>query len=211
VVEDHPMLASVLIEVIEREPDLTIGSVARTGADAVRIATQEPTSVLLVDYRLSNMRGTAIAGMIRTARPELPIVVYSGDETEEAILDAIDAGASAYLTRSATADRIVEAVTGAARGEVLIPVNLLAKAVARQRRRAAEAWQRQKLLADFTPRELEVLREVAKGLDTVGIARELGIAPNTVDWHVRHLIGKLQVHSKLQAVVAAARLGLIDL
>jgi DNA-binding CsgD family transcriptional regulator len=67
------------------------------------------------------------------------------------------------------------------------------------------------LLAEFTPRELDVLSLLAEGLDTMAMALRLSIAPHTVEWHVRHVIEKLQVHSKLQAVIAAARLGLIEL
>jgi two-component system NarL family response regulator len=66
-------------------------------------------------------------------------------------------------------------------------------------------------LAEFTPRELEILRVLAMGLDTATIAGRLGIAPHTVEWHVRHVMEKLHVHSKLQALVAAVRLGLIEL
>jgi DNA-binding NarL/FixJ family response regulator len=69
----------------------------------------------------------------------------------------------------------------------------------------------EKLVAEFTPRELDVLRLLAEGLDTGAIAGHLSIAPHTVDWHVRHVIEKLAVHSRLQAVIAAARMGLIEL
>lgn len=126
-------------------------------------------------------------------------------------MDAIDAGATAYLTKSATADDIVEAVRRASKSEVLIPVSLFAKAVARQREAAMGQRDRQKLLAEFTPRELEVLHLLAEGLDTAGMSKRLGIAHHTVEWHVRHVIEKLGAHSKLQAVIAAARRGLIDI
>jgi DNA-binding NarL/FixJ family response regulator len=164
-----------------------------------------------MDYRLPDMTGAAAAGVIRTARPETPIVFHTADDSETALLDAIDAGASAYLTGSATGGEIVEAVRRAVQGEVLIPVALFARAIARQRRQAIEQGEREKLLAEFTPRELEILRVLAKGLDTPSIAGRLGIAPHTVEWHLRHVIEKLQVHSKLQALVAAVRLGLIEM
>jgi DNA-binding NarL/FixJ family response regulator len=105
----------------------------------------------------------------------------------------------------------VEAVKRAARGEVLIPVQLFASAIARQKQMAAEQGQRERRLAEFTPRELEVLRALATGSTTIGIAAEMGIAPHTVEWHLRHVIEKLGAHSKLQAVVAAVRLGIIEL
>jgi DNA-binding NarL/FixJ family response regulator len=205
------MLASAIVEILEGEPGLRVLAVARSGADAVRLATQEAIGVVLMDYRLPDMTGAAAAGQIRIARPETPIVFHTADDSETALLDAIDAGASAYLTGSATAGEIVEAVRRAIQGEVLIPVALFARAIARQRRVASEQGERARLLAEFTPRELEILRVLARGLDTATIAGRLGIAPHTVEWHLRHVMEKLQVHSKLQALVAAVRLGLIEL
>ena len=194
------MLASAIVEILEGEPGLRVLAVARSGADAVRLATQEAVGVVLMDYRLPDMTGAAAAGQIRTARPETPIVFHTTDDSETALLDAIDAGASAYLTGSATAGEIVDAVRRAILGEVLIPVALFARAIARQRRHAIEQGEREKLLAEFTPRELEILRVLAKGLDTPTIAGRMGIAPHTVEWHLRHVIEKLRVHSKLQAL-----------
>jgi DNA-binding NarL/FixJ family response regulator len=205
------MLASAIVEILAGEPGLRVLAVARSGADAVRLATQEAVGVVLMDYRLPDMTGAAAAGQIRTARPETPIVFHTADDSETALLDAVDAGASAYLTGSATAGEIVEAVRRAIQGEVLIPVALFARAIARQRRLATEQGERERLLAEFTPRELEILRVLAMGLDTPTIAGRLGIAPHTVEWHLRHVMEKLRVHSKLQALVAAVRLGLIEL
>ncbi len=105
-------------------------------------------------------------------------------------MDAIDACATAYLTRSATADQIVEAVRRAAAGEVLIPVALFAKANARQWQVVTDQRAREKQLAEFTPRELEVLRLLPSGTDTPTIASRLGIAPHTVEWHMSHVIEK---------------------
>ena len=94
------MLASAIVEILEGEPGLSVYAVARTGADAVLLATQEPVRVVLLDYQLPDMNGAEAASLIRTARPETAIVFHTSDDTEEAVLDAIDAGASAYLTRS---------------------------------------------------------------------------------------------------------------
>jgi DNA-binding NarL/FixJ family response regulator len=149
--------------------------------------------------------------MILTQIPAVAIVFHSAEESEVALLDAIDAGAIAYLTKSATADQIVEAVRRASRGEVLIPVALFAKAVARQRTVVAKVQDRDRLAGQFTPRELEILKLLAEGLDTLAMSHRLRIAPHTIEWHVRHVLEKLEVHSKLQAVIAAARLGLVDL
>jgi DNA-binding NarL/FixJ family response regulator len=211
VVQDHPLLASAIARVLESEQDMSVVAIARRGEEAAILAAQHSPSVVLMDFRLPDLSGPVAAAKIRAAVPTAAIVFHSAEESEDALLDAIDAGAIAYLTKSATADQIIEAVRKASVGEVLIPVGLFAKAIARQRKVGNEKQAREKLLAEFTPRELDVLRLLADGHDTQTLARRLGIAPHTVEWHVTHVIEKLRVHSKLQAVIAAARLGLIEL
>jgi len=210
VVQDQPILASAIVELLEGAPGFSVYAVARTGADAVLLATRERVRVALMDYRLPDMNGAEAANLIRTANPSTAVVFHTEDDTEEAVLEAISAGASAYLPSSSTPEEILEAVRRAAQEEVLIPVALFAKAVARQRTLAAEEKQHGKLLAEFTSRELDVLRLLGEGHDTAAMARRMQIAPHTVEWHVRHVIEKFGVHSKLQAMLAAARLGIID-
>jgi DNA-binding NarL/FixJ family response regulator len=210
-VQDHPLLASAIVKILANHEDLSVVGVARRSDEAATLAAAEKPSVVLMDFRLHDSSGPEAAAKIRTALPSAAIVFHSADDSEAALLDAIDAGATAYLTKSATADQIVDVVRKASVGEVLIPVALFAKAIARQRKMSIEVEARKKLNAEFTPRELEVLRLVADGHDTASVARRLGIAPHTVEWHIRHLIEKLGAHSKLQAVVTAARLGLIEL
>jgi DNA-binding NarL/FixJ family response regulator len=211
IVQDHPLLAASVARLLESEPDLSVSGIARSGREAASVAARENVDVALLDFHLPDVTGPAAAGMILTAAPRAAIVFHSADESDADLLDAIDAGAIAYLTKSAVAEQIVTAVRRAAHGEVLIPVALFAKAVARQQRVSNEAAQHQKLLAQFTPRELEILHLLAQALDTGSMAQTLGIAPHTVEWHVRHVIEKLHVHSKLQAVIEAARRGLIQI
>jgi DNA-binding NarL/FixJ family response regulator len=211
VVEDHPLLASALSRILEIEPDLTVCGIARSGGHAAVMAAEVNADVALLDFRLPDISGPAAAGLILAAIPRVAIVFHSAGDSESDLLDAIDAGATAFLTKSAGADQIVEAVRRAARGEPLIPVALFAKAITRRTRVRAEAAERLKLVRQFTPRELEVLRLLADGVETETMAQRLGIASHTVDWHVGHVIEKLQVHSKLQAVVVAAQKGVIKL
>jgi DNA-binding NarL/FixJ family response regulator len=211
VVQDHPLLASAIARVLNSEDGLSVVGIARRGDEAAILAAEHKPSVVLMDFNLPDLSGPVAAAKIRTAVPSAAIVFHSAEESEDALLDAIDAGAIAYLTKSATADEIIEAVRKASVGEVLIPVGLFAKAIARQRKLGNEKQAREKLLAEFTPRELDVLRLLAAGHNTQELANLLGIAPHTVEWHVTHVIEKLRVHSKLQAVIAAARLGLIEL
>ena len=211
IVQDHPLLASAISRVLEAQPDLAVSGVSSSGADAVQSAADNRPDVVLMDFRLPDVTGPAAARMIKSAHADAAIVFHSADESETALLDAIDAGATAYLTKDATADQIIEAVRRASTGEVLIPVELFARAIARQRGVVTRKRERDQLLAEFTPRELDILHLLAEGLDTTAMAQRLAIAPHTVEWHVRHVIEKLQVHSKLQAVIAAAHLGLIEL
>ena len=210
VVESHPLLASELAALVEGEQDLTVCGLARTGAQAVSDAVSQKAEVVVMGFELADMSGPAAAGLIHDQLPGVAIVFQGAEESETALFDAIDAGATAYLTKSATTNQLLEAIRRASLGEVLIPVSLFARAIARQRANLADAKERERRTAIFTPRELEVLTLMAEGLDTITISHHLGIAGHTVEWHVRHLIEKLEVHSRLQAVIAGARLGLIQ-
>jgi DNA-binding NarL/FixJ family response regulator len=211
VVQDHPLLASAIAKVLAAETDFLVAGISGNGNDAIKVAAEAMPDVVLMDFRLPDLSGPAAAGKIQGVHPAAAIVFHSADESETALLDAVDAGATGYLTKDATADQIVEAVRRAAKGEVLIPVALFAKAIARQRQVGIEKREREKLMAEFTPRELDILHLLAEGMDTAAMSERLGIQPHTVEWHVQHVIEKLQVHSKLQAVIAAARKGLIEI
>jgi DNA-binding NarL/FixJ family response regulator len=211
IVQDHPLLASAIALILDSEPDLSVCGIARSGADAAELAVSERAAVVLMDFRLPDMNGPAAADLMHAKGLDVAIVFHSAEDSESALLDAIDAGATAYLTKSATADQIVEAVRRAGMGDVLIPTSLFAKALARQRTTQARQMDHDRLASLFTARELDVLRLVAQGLGTAAMSDRLGVAPHTIEWHVTHVIHKLEVHSKLQAVISAARLGLIDL
>src|SRR6202022_1340288 len=177
--------------VLESQADLSVVAIARRGDEAARLAAQMQPGVVLMDFLLPDSSGPVAAARIRSAAPNAAIVFHSAEESEAALLDAIDAGATAYLTKSATADQIIEAVHRAAVGEVLIPVELFAKAIAGQRKVVTDRHAREKMLAEFTPREIEVLGLLAEGNTTGTMASRLRIAPNTVEWHVSHVIEKL--------------------
>ena len=211
IVQDHPLLASEIAVVVNGAIDLEVVDVSRTGAEALRATVKHQPNVVLMEYQLPDISGPSAAAMILAAYPAAAIVFYSADDSEEALLDAVDSGALGYLTKSTSPDEIVEAVRRAARGDFLIPVDLFVKAIARHRSDATAGRERDRKMAMFTRREFEVLQVLAMGLDTDEMSEKLGIAPHTVEWHIRHVIEKLEVHSKLQAVITASRLGLIDL
>ena len=170
IVQDHPLLASAIARVLEGQPDMTVSGVSGSGADAVAAVAQTRPDVVLMDFRLPDVTGPAAARTIKGEHADAAIVFHSADESETALLDAIDAGATAYLTKDATADQIIEAVRRASRGEVLIPVELFARAIARQRAVITKKRERDQLLAEFTPRELDILHLLAEGLDTTAMS-----------------------------------------
>ena len=210
IVQDHLLLAAALARVLESQPDLAVSGISTSCAAALESAARDRPDVVLLDFRLPDVTGPEAARMIQSKHAQTAIVFHSADDSETALLDAVDAGAIAYLTKAATADQIVEAVRRASRGEVLIPVELFARAIRRQRDTSNLKRERDKRRAEFTSRELDVLHLLSEGLDTAAMAHRLGIASHTVEWHVRHVLEKLGVHSKLQAVIKAARYDLID-
>src|SRR5579859_5189718 len=119
IVQDHPLLASAIARVLEAEPDLAVSGISGSGAQAFAAAAQHQPDVVLMDFRLPDVTGPAAARMIQSQHPQAAIVFHSADDSETALLDGVDAGATAYLTKDATADQIVEAVRRASRGEVL--------------------------------------------------------------------------------------------
>jgi two-component system, NarL family, nitrate/nitrite response regulator NarL len=210
IVQGHPLLAGELSRVLAREVDFAVVGVSSTGADALKATREYQPDVVLMDFRLPDMGGPWAAGLILAAHPAA-IVFHSADDSEDALLDAVDAGALAYLTKQATAEQIVDAVRRAAHGDLLIPAHLFVRAIARKRNAASAKRERDAVRLEFTPREIEVLQLLAMGLSTNDMSAGIGIAPHTIEWHVRHVIEKLGVHSKLQAIIAAAQYGLIDL
>jgi DNA-binding NarL/FixJ family response regulator len=152
-VESHPLLASALATIVEGQADLAMCGTARTGAEAVAEALRYKANVVVIDFELPDMSGPAAAGLIHDQVPSATIVVHSADESETALLDAIDAGAIGFLTRSATADQLLEAIRRASLGEVLIPARLFAKALARQRTAQTHEHERERRASMFTTRD----------------------------------------------------------
>ena len=211
VVQDHPLLAAAIANILRDEAGVTVCGIARTGADAALLSERDKVAVVVMDFHLPDMSGPAAATKILSACPGAAIVFHSADDSELALLDSIDAGAAAYLTKAATAGQIVDAVVRSAHGDLLIPVDLFAKAIQRKRQVVSKRVERQRLAAQFTCRELEVLNLLAEGLDTAAMSERLRIAPHTVEWHVRHVIEKLGVHSRLEALIAAVRERIVEL
>ena len=204
-VEDHQLVAEGIQALLDREADIKVIGVAGTVKDAVAMSAADSPDVVIMDFRLPDGTGAQAGESIRTMHPHPSLVFVSGDDSEDALLLAVQAGAAVFLPKSRASTDVVTAVRRAADGEMMIPATQLADLLVRARERSHEEAERSRLRAEFTPREREVLLLMAEGLDNKTIGRELGLRVTTIRSYVQDILEKLDAHSKLEAVATAAR------
>jgi len=207
-VEDHQLLADALSAMLAREPDMTVVGIAGSVAEAKRLA-RERVDVALMDYRLPDGTGAEATRAIKARWPLARVVMLTAIKDDETVLESIQAGADGYLTKDRAADDVVQAVRAAYAGETLLPRSVIVE-IARRVAAAKDRGDDRKMIEPLTPRELEVLRALTDGLSTPEICERLYIAPNTLRTHVQNIMGKLRVHSKLEAVAFALKNRLVE-
>ena len=207
-VEDHQLLAEALSAMLAREPDIEVVGVAGSVAEAKELA-RERLDVVLMDYRLPDGTGADATRAIKARWPVARVVMLTAVKDDETVLESIQAGADGYLTKDRAADDVVQAVRAAYAGETLLPRSVILE-IARRVAAAKEKTDDRRMIEPLTPRELEVLRALTDGLSTPEICEKLYIAPNTLRTHVQNIMGKLRVHSKLEAVAFALKNRLVE-
>lgn len=207
-VEDHQLLADALSALLGREPDIEVVGVAGTVAQAKTMARHR-LDVVLMDYRLPDGTGAEATRAIKARWPAARVVMVTALTDDETLLESIQAGADGYLTKDRAAEEVVHAVRAAHAGETLLPRAVIAD-IARRVAAARGRGDERLLIDPLTPRELEVLRSLTEGLSTPEICERLFISPNTLRTHVQNIMGKLRVHSKLEAVAFALRFRLVE-
>ncbi len=208
IVEDHQVVAEGLAVLLDEHPGLRVVGWAASVADAERLMATEPVDVMVADYWLPDGTGVEVVAALRARWPDAAVVFLSVDDSDEAMLAALEAGASGYLVKSAGGADVIAAVHRAAEGEILVPARQLAALLTRRREQAQRRAERSRQLDSLTPRERQVLGLMAEGMDNREVALRLRVSYATVRSHVRHLLGKLGARSKLEAVVRAADWGL---
>jgi DNA-binding NarL/FixJ family response regulator len=206
-VEDHRVVAEGLWALLAEYSDLTVVGWADSVAEATPMAKELSPHVALVDFRLPDGTGADVAAHIRAHDPSVIIVILSADTSDDALLAAVEAGASGYLLKSASGDEIAGAIRLAAEGETLIPARTLMEVLARHRETARASAQQAERLGSLTPREQEILALMSQGLDNRAVADHLSISYTTVRTHVRKILEKLEARSQLEAVAKAADWG----
>ena len=203
-------MAEGLAELLAQVADLKVVGTARTVAEATSAATTLDPSVILMDFRLPDGTGADAAVRIRKEHPEVAIVFLSADVSDDVVMLAIDAGASGYVSKSASVEELTSAITRAAEGDFLLPPAMMVRLLQRQRDVKKAQAARQRISEELTPREHDVLKMMAAGLDNYEIAEKLGIGYGTVRSHVRGVLEKLGARSRLQAVALARDGGLLE-
>lgn len=203
IVEDHQVVAEGLTALINDQKDMEVVGHVGSVADSIARTAELQPDLVLVDFRLTDGTGADAASGIRQMRPETKLIFLTREDSDAARFAALESGASAFIHKSRAAQEVVEAIRTVAQGGSLFTPRSISQLL--NSRREIEAQ-----LERLTPREKEVLRLMAEGTSSRDIASRLGISYTTVRTHIRSLGSKLGVHSKLEAIVKARELALVE-
>lgn len=207
-VEDHAAFRQALAFMIDREPDMEVVGQAGSVAEARDLVNGVDVAVL--DLNLEDGSGADLIPVLRRANPEGMVLVLTASSSQAEIATAVEAGAAGVMHKSSSITAIIDAIRRLNAGEMLMApqemVNLL-RIATQQHAAAREA---EGIAARLTPRELDVLRALARGASDKEIAQELVVSTETVRTHMVNILGKLGASSRLQALVLAIRYGLVQ-
>ncbi len=213
IVDDHALFRRGLEMVLAEEADIELVGEASDGAEAVEKADEALADVVLMDIRMPRRSGIEACRAMKEIAPSTKIVMLTISDEEEDLFEAIRAGASGYLLKDIPYDEVADVVRAVHGGQSLINPSMAAKLLtefAALAKRDQSERAEQVPAPRLTDREIEVLKLVARGMNNRDIAKELFISENTVKNHVRNILEKLQIHSRMEAVMIAVREKLIE-
>lgn len=202
VADDHEVVRKGLRTFLSFDRDLEVVGEARNGREAVEMAGRLKPDVVLMDLMMPEMDGIAATAAIRQDYHEIEVIALTSVLEGASVADAVRAGAIGYLLKNSSPEDLHRGIRAAAAGQVFLSPEAASQLV-----RQVKAPERPEPL---TPREIEVLRLVARGRANKQIARELGVGEETIKTHVRNILGKLQAASRTQAALHAIRTGLVS-
>ena len=210
VADDHEVVRDGFAELLNTQPDFAVVATASDGAEAVQICRELRPDVVLMDVRMPGVDGIEATSRLAELGPDAPrILILTTFDLDEYVYDALRAGASGFLLKDGTAERLFDAVRVIAAGEALlapaITRRLIGEFAAQRRPPSVPA----DALRSLTPRETDVLRLVAEGLSNAEIAGRLFVTEETVKTHVSRVLNKLRLRDRTQAVVTAYECGLV--
>jgi DNA-binding NarL/FixJ family response regulator len=203
VVDDHPVVRSGLIGMLAVTDDIEVVGEAGDGEEALALVESTRPDVVLMDLRMPRRDGVSATGAIVSGYPATKVLVLTTYDTDTDILHAVEAGAAGYLLKDTPHAELLDGIRAASRGETVLAGPVAARLMSRLRTPAAPA------AVQPSPRELEVLAAVARGLSNAEIGRELFIGEATVKTHLQRLFTKLDVDDRTRAVTVAIERGLL--
>jgi DNA-binding NarL/FixJ family response regulator len=210
--DDHALFRRGLSMVLESEPGIEVVGEAEDGEAVVQAVEELAPDVVLMDVRMPKLSGIEATKAIAESAPTTRIVMLTVSDEEEDLYEAIKAGAAGYLLKEISIEEVAEAIRSVVSGQSLITPSMASKLLAEFSNLSKKAEARQAVpTPQLTSRELEVLKLVAQGMSNKEIAAELYISGNTVKNHVRNILEKLHLHSRMEAVVYAVREKILDL
>jgi RNA polymerase sigma factor (sigma-70 family) len=211
--DDHKILTDALAMVVERSDGMRlVAPPVHSPEEGIALAEEHHPDVVLMDivFKGGGMTGIEATRKIKEASPSTKVVVMTAHDDDHLLVEAVEAGASGFLSKDEAAEEVLSAAKAAADGEVLIDPTTLTRLLAQVAREREAQRDALKLLNDLTEREREILQLLAEGKRNDDIAKQLYISPQTVQTHVRNILGKLRVHSKLEAVSFAVKNGALQ-
>lgn len=199
VADDHFIVRSGLVALIDSEPDMKVVAQVSDGAQAIEAYARCRPDLALLDLRMPVVAGHQVIEGIRKDFPEANLLVLTAYNGDEDIHRALAVGARGYLLKSSTGDELIPAIRSVASGGRWIPRDVASRLAVRRD------------YEKLTHREIEVLREIARGRANKEIASQLAISENTVKDHLKSILGKLQVAARTEAVTVAVQRGIIEL
>jgi len=199
VADDHFVVRMGLIALVNTEPDMEVVGEAADGTEAVALFDQVDPDLVLMDLRMPVKDGIRATSEIRSKHPEARVLMLTTFDGDTDIHRAVQAGAQGYVLKNSTGDKLIPALRAVAAGQRWMPKEIANRLAARN------------MFEDLTPRELQVLEQMAKGLANKEIGEELKITEHTVKDHLKSILGKLRVADRTEAVTVALQRGIIQL
>jgi two-component system NarL family response regulator len=199
IADDHPVVCLGLLGIINTQQDMTVVAQAKSGIEALALARKHSPDVILMDLRMPGMSGTEAIKAIRAERPESAVIVLTTYDGDEDIRKAMAAGAQSYLLKGMSHLKLLDAIRSVSAGHPYFPRSILNSVPGKLNQSA------------LSPRELDILRLIVKGLATQEIADALSITRGTAKWHINIILRRLNVKDRTQAVVVATQRGIVDI